>query len=56
MPEIEVITAGNKEVYEVVKSDDGHTVTIRFAKNHEHKFDLPQSVVGTLIKALSKFA
>ncbi len=53
MPEnIEVITAGSHEVYEVVKSEDGLTITIREAGNHDHKIELISSVLPTLIRAL----
>lgn len=46
------ITAGNKEVFEVMKSADGQTVTVRLASNHENKMVFPSSVMGTLINAL----
>jgi hypothetical protein len=56
MPEtVRVIRAGSHPVYEVVKSEDGLTVTIRSAENHEEKIDLMSSVVGTLINVLQEF-
>ncbi len=51
-----VITAGSKPIYEVEKSEDGTKVTIRFAENHENKFELAASVVPELINALQKLA
>jgi hypothetical protein len=56
MPEIvRVIRAGRHDVCEVVKSEDGLTVTIRSAENHDDKIDLMSSVVGTLIEVLQEF-
>ena len=55
MPEIvHQIFAGSHPVYEVVKSADGVTVTIRSAEDHNKKIDLISSVVGTLINTLQK--
>jgi hypothetical protein len=54
MAEPLIITAGSRPVYEIVKSDDGLTVTIREAQNHEHKIDLISSVIPTLIRMLQK--
>jgi hypothetical protein len=55
MPEIvHQIFAGSHPVYEVVKSADGLTVTIRSAEDHNKKIDLISSVVGTLINTLQK--
>lgn len=56
MPEIvRVIYAGSHPVYEVVKSADGLTVTIRLAEHPEEKVELMSSVVGTLIDMLQEF-
>ena len=44
--------SGRHPVYEVVKSEDGLTVTIRLAENHDEKIDLMSSVIGTLIQTL----
>lgn len=52
---IRTIYAGRHPIYEVVKSEDGLTVTIRSAENHDHKIDLISSVVGTLIDVLTEF-
>jgi len=53
MPEeVHTIYAGSHPVYEVVKSADGLTVTIRLAENHDEKIDLMSSVLGTLIQTL----
>jgi hypothetical protein len=53
MPEqVHVIAAGSRPVYEVVTSEDGLTITIREAENHEHKIVLLSSVLGTLIRTL----
>lgn len=55
MPEtIEVIKAGSREIYEVVKSEDGLKITIREAGNHDRKIELISSVLPTLIQALQK--
>jgi hypothetical protein len=54
MPErIEVIHAGSRPVYEIVKSVDGLTITIRLAQHPEQKIDLISSVIPTLIQILS---
>ena len=53
MPEKVVdIYAGSHSVFQVVKSEDGLTVTIRLTENHDHKIDLISSVVPTLIRVL----
>jgi hypothetical protein len=45
MPEeIHVIAAGSRPMYEVVKSADGSTVTIRAAGNHDNNIALTSSV------------
>ena len=57
MPEeIRPIRAGSNVIYEVVKSDDGQTITIRAAENHDEKIELMSSVVGTLIQVLRELA
>lgn len=53
--EIRVITAGSRDVYEVIKSGDGLKVTIRESQNHDHKIELLRSVLPTLIKILQGF-
>jgi hypothetical protein len=55
MPEIvHQIFAGRHPVYEVVKSADGSTITIRLSEDHTKKIDLIPSVIGTLINTLQK--
>jgi hypothetical protein len=54
--EVRQILAGARAIYEVVRSDDGQTITIRLAENHEDKIELMSSVVGTLIGVLREFA
>ncbi len=57
MPEkIHTITAGSREVYELVESEDGLYLTIRDAANHDHQIRLTSSVVPILIQALKKSA
>jgi hypothetical protein len=51
-----VVTAGDRPIYEVVKSEDGHTLTIRSAANHTHAVSMPSSAVHALIGALRQFA
>jgi hypothetical protein len=48
------IAAGSKELYEVVKSEDGLKVTIRYAQNPEKKIELDAGAVPELIGALQK--
>lgn len=56
MPEtVHQIFAGRHPVYDVVKSADGMTITIRMSEDHSKKIDLIPSVVGTLIEVLQKF-
>ena len=52
--EVHTIYAGSHPVYEVVKSEDGLTVTIRLAENRNEKIDLMSSVIGTLIQTLKE--
>jgi len=55
MPEImRQIFAGSHPVYDIVKSADGVTITIRHSEDHTKKIDLISSVVGTLIKTLQE--
>lgn len=46
------ITAGSKEVYEVIMSEDGAKLTIRLANNHDRSFDMVGSVLPVLIDTL----
>ena len=46
--------AGRHPVYDIVKSEDGLTITIRSSEDHTKKIDLISSVVGTLIDVLQK--
>jgi len=53
MPEIvRQIFAGSRPVYDIVKSEDGLTITIRSSQDHAKKIELISSVVGTVIDAL----
>jgi hypothetical protein len=55
MPEImRQIFAGRHPVYDVVKSGDGLTITIRSTEDHSKKIDLIPSVVGTLVRTLQE--
>jgi hypothetical protein len=55
MPEVvRQIFAGSHPVYDIVKSADGLTITIRSSEDHTKKIDLISSVVGTLIKTLQE--
>jgi hypothetical protein len=50
------IAAGDREIYEVEKSEDGSNVTIRMAENPEKNFVVIGSSVPELIKVLQKLA
>jgi hypothetical protein len=50
------IAVGEREIYEVEKSEDGLNVTIRMAENPERSFVVIGSVVPDLIKVLQKLA
>ena len=53
MPEeIQVIMAGSRPLYEVVKSEDGFLITIRNAENHADKIELMSSAIGPLVQIL----
>jgi len=55
MPEImRQIFAGSHPVYDIVKSADGLTITIRSTEDHSKKIDLISSVVETLIRTLQE--
>lgn len=55
MPEIvRQIFAGRHPVYDIVKSADGGTITIRHSEDHTKKIELIASVVGTLINTLQE--
>jgi hypothetical protein len=55
MPEIvHHILAGGNPVYDIVKSEDGLTITIRSSDDHTKKIDIISSAVGTLIKTLQE--
>jgi hypothetical protein len=55
MPEImRQIFAGRHPVYDIVKSADGLTITIRSTEDHSKKIDLISSVVGTLVRTLQE--
>jgi hypothetical protein len=55
MPEImRQIFAGSHPVYDIVKSADGLTITIRSTEDHSKKIDLISSVVGTLVRTLQE--
>jgi hypothetical protein len=55
MPEIiRQVTAGRHPVYDVVKSADGMTITIRSSEDHTKKIDLIPSVVDTLVRILQE--
>jgi len=55
MPEIvHQIVAGGHPVYDIVKSEDGLTITIRSSEDHTQKIDLISSVLGKLIATLQK--
>jgi hypothetical protein len=55
MPEIvRQILAGRHPVYDIVKSADGLTITIRSTGDHSKKIDLISSVVGTLARTLQE--
>jgi hypothetical protein len=55
MPEImRQIVAGRHPVYDIVKSADGLTITIRSTEDHSKKIDLISSVVGTLVRSLQE--
>jgi hypothetical protein len=56
MPEqVFVIAPGNTPIYEVVKSEDGLSLTIRSAANHDYAISMPSSAVDVLISALNEF-
>jgi hypothetical protein len=55
MPEIvHHILVGDNPVYDIVKSEDGLTITIRSSEDHTKKIDIISSAVGTLIKTLQE--
>ena len=55
MPEIvHQIFVGRHAIYDIVKSEDGLTITIRLSEDHTQKIDLISSIVGTLIDVLQK--
>jgi hypothetical protein len=56
MPEkVTVITAGSRETYEFVKSEDGLLITIRMANDNSKSFTFASSALGTIISALVQF-
>lgn len=50
-----VVEAGTTPVIEVVKSEDGLSLTIRVASNHDRSVTMPSSAVYALISALRRF-
>jgi len=50
------IAAGSREQYEVVRSEDGLKIAIRYAQNHEKKIELDAGAVPELIRALQKLS
>jgi hypothetical protein len=55
MPErVYTIAAGNRPIYEVVKSENGLNFTIRYAAEPERKFELASSAIPDLIKVLQE--
>lgn len=57
MPEkIHVIAAGSRLTYEVVESEDGLSVTIRHAEDHEDNIVLIRSVIPTLVNVLREIS
>ncbi len=56
MPEqVFPVAAGNTPIYEVVKSEDGLTLTIRLVSNPTHGISMPSGAVYALIGALQLF-
>jgi hypothetical protein len=50
-----VVAAGSRPICEIVKSEDGQTLTIRSASNHNQAIAMPSSIVHALIGALQEF-
>ena len=53
--QIFVVVARNRPLYEVVKSEDGSTLTIRSTSKLGHGITMPSEAVPSLIDALNAF-
>jgi hypothetical protein len=53
--QIFVVVARSRPVYEVVKSEDGSTLTIRSTSKLGHAISMPSEAVPSLIDALNAF-
>ncbi len=51
---IQTISAGSTPIYEIIECDDGVSVIIREAENHDHHVTLASSVIPTLIQMLQR--